>query len=299
MAEDEGGGNEPPSKDRVIDSRSFQLGGGIDLDAFISSEALADAKRPALPGGSPTDATAGGPDRTPIDEENHDAAIGEIFDPFERNSGPKPGDILRDGTVFETPELDTITEVAVQGERRLHWALMVTMIVVYSLIGWVVATALDPYLATAGLLSLATMGFALGERWVPDRGMHILGVTWVIISMKLLYGLALDAHHWGWIDTPQLGVSLIALIGVNVLIGYRHQHDAIMAQATLVSLALASAAGSVGGEMGIVVMILLATILLHGLAYHRKSGNLASLGIASSHLWIGLHAIQSKPLGDD
>ena len=48
--------------------------------------------------------------------------------------------------------------------------------------------------------------------------------------------------------------------------------------------------------MGIVVMILLATILLHGLAYHRQSGNLASLGIAASHLWIGLHAILSKPL---
>ena len=82
------------------------------------------------------------------------------------------------------------------------------------------------------------MGFALGERWVPDKGMHILGVTWVIISMKLLYGLALDAHHWGWIDTPQLGMTLIALIGLNILVGYRHEHDAIMAQATLVSLAL-------------------------------------------------------------
>ncbi|MBJ84135.1 MAG: hypothetical protein CMB52_01275 [Euryarchaeota archaeon] len=296
MAEDEEGDKKSSAKDRVIDSRSFQLGGGIDLDAFISPENFADAKRPALPGGSPTDATAGSEHDSTLIDENQDAAIGEIFDPFERDSGPKPGDILPDGTVFETPELDTITEVAVQGERRLHWALMVTMIVVYSLIGWIVATALDPLLATAGLLSLAAMGFALGERWVPDKGMHILGVTWIIISMKLLYGLALDAHHWGWIDTPQLGMALIGLIVVNILVGYRHQHDAIMAQATLVSLALASAAGSVGGEMGIVVMILLATILLHGLAYHRQSGNLASLGIASSHLWIGLHAIQSKPL---
>ena len=295
MAEDEEATKPSSTKDRVIDSRAFQLGGGVDLDAFISSEALAEAKRPALPGGSPTDATAGGE----IPEsflEDEDAAIGEIFDPFERDSGPKPGDILPDGTVYETPELDTITEVAVQGERRLHWALMVTMVFVYSLIGWVVATALEPYLATVGLLSLAAMGFALGERWVPDKGMHILGVTWIIISMKLLYGLALDAHHWGWIDTSQLGLTLIALIGVNILVGYRHEHDAIMAQATLVSLALASAAGSLGGEMGIVVMILLATILLHGLAYHRQSGNLASLGIAASHLWIGLHAILSNPL---
>ena len=297
MAGDEEEDSDAPSEDRIIDSRAFQMGGGIDLNAFMTTDDLASAKRPALPGGSPTDATAGFEVKG-VSESNHqsDDAIGEIFEVFDSESGPKPGDILADGTVYETPELDTITEMAVEGERRLHWALMVTMILVYSLIGWLVATALEPMIATAGLIGLATLGFILGERWVPDKGMHILGVTWVIISMKLLYGLAIDAHHWGWIDTPQLGGSLIALVGVNILVGYRHKHDAIMAQATLVSLALASAAGSVGGEMGVAVMIMLATILLHGLAYHRKSGNLASLGIAASHLWIGLHAIQSEPL---
>ena len=297
MAEDEDEDTESPSEDRIIDSRTFQMGGGIDLGAFMTSDDLATAKRPALSGGSPTDATAGSDmnyEQSKV--EVSDEAIGEIFEFFDQQSGPKSGDILPDGTVYETPELDTITEIAVEGERRLHWALMVTMIVVYSLIGWLVATALDPMLATAGLIGLATLGFILGERWVPDKGMHILGVTWVIISMKLLYGLAIDAHHWGWIDTQQLGGSLIALVGVNILVGYRHKHDAIMAQATLVSLALASAAGSIGGELGVAVMIMLATLLLHGLAYHRQSGNLASLGIAASHLWIGLHAVQSESL---
>ena len=298
MAEDDDEDDQQSSEDRIIDSRAFQMGGGIDLDAFMTSDDLSSAKRPALPGGSPTDATEGSPtpDQNPDPSVDSDEAIGEIFEVFDQESGPQPGDILPDGTVYETPELDTITEMAVEGERRLHWALMVTMILVYSLIGWLVATALDPLLATAGLIGLATLGFILGERWVPDRGMHILGVTWVIISMKLLYGLAIDAHHWGWIDTPQLGGSLIALVGVNILVGYRHKHDAIMAQATLVSLALASAAGSVVGEMGVAVMIMLATLLLHGLALHRQSGNLASLGIAASHLWIGLHAIQSETL---
>ncbi|MDE0707550.1 MAG: hypothetical protein OSB33_01235, partial [Candidatus Poseidoniales archaeon] len=297
MAEDEDEDTESPSEDRIIDSRTFQMGGGIDLGAFMTSDDLATAKRPALSGGSPTDATAGSDmnyEQSKV--EVSDEAIGEIFEVFDQQSGPKSGDILPDGTVYETPELDTITEIAVEGERRLHWALMVTMIVVYSLIGWLVATALDPMLATAGLIGLATLGFILGERWVPDKGMHILGVTWVIISMKLLYGLAIDAHHWGWIDTQQLGGSLIALVGVNILVGYRHKHDAIMAQATLVSLALASAAGSISGELGVAVMIMLATLLLHGLAYHRQSGNLASLGIAASHLWIGLHAVQSESL---
>ena len=37
-------------------------------------------------------------------------------------------------------------------------------------------------------------------------------------------------------------------------------------------------------------MILISTILVHSLAIHRKSGNLVALGIASSNLWIGMHA---------
>ena len=295
MAGEDSGKHSSGNKDRIIDEREFKMGGGIDLDAFLSGDDLSSAKGPATEGASPTDATAGALPEPKV-EEVEDEAIGEIFDPFERDSGPRPGDILPDGTVYMTPETDTITELAVEGERRLHWALMVSMIFVYSLIGWLVATALPPMMATAGLITLATLGFILGERWIPDEGMHILGVTWVIISMKLLYGLAIDAHHWGWIEVEMLGVALISLVGVNILVGYRHGHDAIMAQATLVSLAIASAAGSVGGELGVAVMILLATMLLHGLALHRKSGNLASLGIASSHLWIGLHAIQSSPL---
>ncbi|MDP6906946.1 MAG: hypothetical protein QF440_05960 [Candidatus Thalassarchaeaceae archaeon] len=296
MAEEEKG-EQPPSsvKDRIIDKRAFSIKGGINIDAFLSDDKLNSAKKPAEIGASPTDATLGAlPEMSEVTEE--DEAVGDIFDPFEREVGPQPGDILSDGTVYMVPETDTITEIAVEGERRLHWALMVTMIFVYSLVGWLVATALSPITATAGLIGLASLGFVLGERWIPDNGMHLLGVTWVIISMKLLYGLVIDAHHWGWIDTQSLGILLITLVGVNILLGYRHEHDAIMAQATLVSLAIASAAGSIGGELGVAVMILLATMLLHGLALHRQSGNLASLGIATSHLWVGLHAIQSKPL---
>ena len=178
MAEDDDEDDQQSSEDRIIDSRAFQMGGGIDLDAFMTSDDLSSAKRPALPGGSPTDATQGSPtpDQNPDPSVDSDEAIGEIFEVFDQESGPQPGDILPDGTVYETPELDTITEMAVEGERRLHWALMVTMILVYSLIGWLVATALDPLLATAGLIGLATLGFILGERWVPDRGMHILSL---------------------------------------------------------------------------------------------------------------------------
>ncbi len=52
-------------------------------------------------------------------------------------------------------------------------------------------------------------GFYLGEKWIKIPDMRILGVTWVIISMKLLYGLMLDFHHWGWISASQLVGALL------------------------------------------------------------------------------------------
>ena len=177
---------------------------------------------------------------------------------------------------------------------------MITMIVVYSLIGWLVGTIMPPLIGGIGLLSLAAFGLWLGERWIPNPSMRILGVTWVIISMKLLYGLAIDLHHWGILSDiapaslgadALLGVLLIFLVGVNVFIAHHHDEDAIAAQATLVTLALASGAGVTYGEVGLAIMIAIATILLHGLALLRKSGNLASLGIAASNLWIGFHAL--------
>ena len=38
MAGDEDDDVEAPSDDRIIDSRAFQMGGGIDLDAFMTSD---------------------------------------------------------------------------------------------------------------------------------------------------------------------------------------------------------------------------------------------------------------------
>ena len=119
--------------------------------------------------------------------------------------------------------------------------------------------------------------------------MRLLGVTWVIISMKILYGFALDAHHWGWLDAlPDaglgLGISLLCLVGLNVGLAQRHDDDAIAAQATLILLLVGSAAGGLYGELGVVVMIAIGTLVLHGMALLRGTGNLASLGIASSYL---------------
>ena len=220
-----------------------------------------------------------------------DEALGEFYDPFEQPSGDEQGAVQQDGSVPLAPERDIVTEISVEGERGINWALMISMIVVYSAIGVQAGLALSPLLAIVALLLLAGVGFALGERWVPDPAMKLLGVTWVVISMKVMYGLAIELNRWDYIGMEVLGVLLLLLVGVNVLIAYRHDHDAIAAQSTLVLLAIASTAGSVLGESGVAGMILLATLLMHGLALHRQSGNLAALGVAASNLWIGMHAI--------
>ena len=256
------------------------MGGGIDLSNFIDSDAVEEANQvPALP--------------SPTNDEPVDEAMGDVFDPF--SDRPEAGAIQRDGTVLNTPESDSITELATTGEKRLHWGIMVSMILVYSVVGWMVGTILPPMVGLFGLLALSVLGFVLGERWVPDPSMRMLGITWVIITMKLLYGLAIDLHHWElWgvfpIDAMSLGGLLLVLVAVNIWVSYHHDEDAIAAQATLVLLAIGSGAGAVYGELGVAGGIVMATMLLHGLALHRQSGNLASLGIAASNIWIGLHA---------
>ena len=270
--------------DSVIRKREFEMGGGLDISGFLNEDAIEEANQAALP--------------EPKQEETaKDEAMGDLFDPFA--TGPQPGDVKRDGTVQLPPEMDSITELATTGEKRLHWGIMVSMILVYSIVGWLVGTTLPPLVGLIGLLGLAFVGFVLGERWVPDSSMRMLGITWVIITMKLLYGLAIDLHHWElWgvfpIDATALGGMLLCLVALNIWVSYHHDEDAIAAQATLVLLAIGSGAGAVYGEIGVATGIVVATLLLHGLAWHRQSGNLASLGIAASNIWIGLHAFSQN-----
>ena len=83
-------------------------------------------------------------------------------------------------------------------------------------------------------------------------------------------------------------------MALNIGIAQRHDEDAIAAQATLILLIVGSAAGSLYGEFGVAIMIGLGTIMLHGLAIVRNSGNLASMGVAVSYLWVGIHAISDN-----
>ena len=62
--------------------------------------------------------------------------------------------------------------------------------------------------------------------------------------MKVLYGLSIELQRWGIIGVEGLGVLLLITVGLNILLSYRYNHDAIAAQSTLVLLDVGSTAGS-------------------------------------------------------
>lgn len=270
---------EKDTEDEILSKRKFEKGSGVDLGNFLLDSHLEEKSVE---------------EKEFAEEKEVDVAVGEIAEIFSR--GDKPSRINRDGTVNEAPEMDSVTEYAIEGEKRIHYGLMISMIVVWSAIGTIVGTSpiFSHLFSAIGLLLMAGFGMWLGQIWIPKNSMHILGVTWVIISMKLLYGLAISMYAWGWVGETELGISLLGLVGINIAIAQYHDEDAIATQATLVLLAIGSAAGGPYGEEGVAIMIGIGTLLLHGLAYLRKSGNLASLGIAVSYLWIGLHAISNN-----
>ena len=270
---------EKDSEDKILSKRNFDKDSEVNFENFIIGSVFESEQSD---------------DTEQIDESEIDIAVGELAEIF--SSGDEPSRMNRDGTVKQAPENDSVTEYAMEGERRLHYGLMISMIVVWSAIGTIVGTSplLSHTISAAGLLLMAGFGMWLGEIWIPRKSMHLLGVTWVIISMKILYGLAISMYTWEWIGSSELGAFLLGLVAVNIAIAQHHDEDAIATQATLVLLAIGSAAGGSYGQEGVAVMIGLGTLLFHALAYLRNSGNLASLGIAVSYLWIGLHAISNN-----
>ena len=286
MEEGDPKSNSPASsEDDVLREQSFKRPTGLNLGSFMvasSEEAEADTTASiAEASADETAVSAEAPAEAPAD-----AAVGELSDLFSM------------APAAETAQ-DATQHLAVHGEQQLGKGLAVAMVVVWTAIGALVGTVLPPVLGALGLLAMAAVGLVLGERWIQRDAMHVLGITWVIISMKLLYGLALDAWRWGWLDGVgpssghALGGLLVALVGLNVALAFRHDEDAVAAQSALVLFAVGSSAGAVYGENGIAVMLVLAMVLMHGLAWLRSSGNLASLGISMSYLWVGVHALSN------
>ena len=265
-----------PEEDDVLREQTFKRPQGLNLDSFMVS---APATEPAP---APDDDTSS----VETESDSGDAAVGQVRDFFTMEAGED-----------EAP--DPTTQLAMQAEQTIGKGLAAAMIVVWTAIGALVGTVLPPVFGGVGLLVMAGFGLYLGERWIRRESMHLLGITWVIISMKLLYGLALDAWRWGWLadvglpESQVLGGLMLGLVGLNVGLAFRHDEDAIAAQSALVLFAIGSSAGAVYGELGIAVLIVLAMALMHGLALLRSSGNLASLGISMSYLWVGVHALSN------
>ena len=265
--------DEEEREDRIIRERKFKMDFDVQLEGInIEDNTLENTK---------------------IIKQEKDEALGDFFDPFEDTNDSSPGIIQKDGKIKNAPERDIVTEISIEGERSVNWSIMVAMIFIYSIISIQIGNTFDPLLATIILIFLAGFGFTLGEVWIPKEKMKMLGITWVIISMKVLYGLAIEFRNWNFISVEGLVLLLIFLVFINLYFAYRHNHDAIAAQSTLVLLSIGSTTGSVLGEEGVAGMIFISTIMIHSLAIHRKSGNLASLGIAASNLWVGMHAITS------
>ena len=279
-------GSRQKDRDEVLRKKSFSRARGLDISSFM----VKNDDSPEVP------------EQEDTEKEEHDIAMGEIVEIFSSGGDDTsaPGAVQKDGTVINAPEDDSVTDLAVHGEKRLGFGLLIAMIFTWSAIGTIVGTVLTPVISATGLILMVVIGLMLGEKWIPNPNMRILGVTWVIISMKLFYGLALDMWRWDWLanlpieEGQALGVFLLSAVGLNVFLAQRHDEDAIAAQATLILLIIGSAAGALYGEIGVAIMIATGTILLHGLALLRNSGNLASLGIAVSYLWVGAHAISNN-----
>lgn len=287
MEGDEGAKSATPSKDDdVLREQSFKRPQGLNIDSFMVASPSTDDD--VMTSGDAVEPTPAPKTQQQVVEQpaEKDAAVGDVKALFTMEAS-------------QERTVDSTDHMAVHAEQTIGKGLAVAMVVVWTAIGALVGTVLPPVLGGLGLFAMAMVGLWLGERWIQRDAMHLLGITWVIISMKLLYGLALDAWRWGWLDgfgAPEsqvLGGLMLALVGMNVGLAFRHDEDAIAAQSALVLFAVGSSAGAVYGEVGIAVLIVMAMTLMHGLALVRSSGNLASLGISMSYLWVGVHALSN------
>ena len=226
-----------------------------------------------------------------LDFKFEDRGIVDKKSSFDDALGPIPEIFSEDHKV---PDRFDLAPSIRDTERRVNWVLMSVMVIAYSALSLLIGLEMDAGAAIPILLVLASIGLFLGERWIKDVHLRLLGIAWVIISMKILYGAALELDNWVVgsvlpLTLPQVGLALCSLVCLNILLSYRYDSDAVAAQATLVLLAIGSSAGSVAGENGVIIMLLGSIFLLHSIASNRSSGNLAALGIAMSNLWFGMH----------
>ena len=139
---------EKESEDEILSKMNFGKDSGINLDNFIVQSAFEDevVEEPEI-----------------TSKEQVDEAVGEVAEIFSR--GDLPSNINKDGTIKQAPEIDSVTEYATEGEKRLHYGLMIAMIVVWSAIGTIVGTSpiFSNTISAIGLFAMAGFGMWLGE----------------------------------------------------------------------------------------------------------------------------------------
>ena len=121
-----------------------------------------------------------------------------------------------------------------KSERRVNWVLISVMVVAYSLMSLLIGVEFEAEVAIPILLVLSIFGLFLGERWIKDPDLNLLGVAWVIISMKILYGASLELDNWNLggvlpLSIVGVGATLIGLVLFNIFLSYRYNSDAIAA----------------------------------------------------------------------
>ena len=104
-------------EDDVLRANEFRRGGGIELGQFMIESFDEDVK-----------------DETVAAPQTVDEAIGEMASLFqgEGELRDEPGSVQRDGTVEQAPLPDSVTDMAVHGERRLGFGLLAGMVLVWS-----------------------------------------------------------------------------------------------------------------------------------------------------------------------
>ena len=145
---------EKETEDEILSKRNFEKDSGVNIDKFLIKDVIEE--EPQKESSEP-------------ESKEVDIAVGEVAEIFSR--GDIPSRIKRDGTVESAPEVDSVTEYAMEGEKRLHYGLMISMIVVWSAIGTIVGTSpiFSHTISAIGLLLMAGFGMWLGQIWIPQE----------------------------------------------------------------------------------------------------------------------------------
>ena len=100
--------DEEDNEDRIIRERKFKIDFDVQLEGVDIKNKTSENTRKT--------------------KQEKDEALGDIFDPFQVDQDGDPGIVQKDGKIKNAPVRDVVTEISIEGERRINWSIMVTMI---------------------------------------------------------------------------------------------------------------------------------------------------------------------------